>query len=105
MTTKPLLRKSVLRILLLIVYTMLGSWMFHCVEKTPITYKEMSANMLEKLHYKYQVAMNHSEFTAFVNDAYEAVKVGRKVEWTFLNTTSYVFTILTTIGKSYPKSL
>lgn len=59
----------------------------------------MSANMLDELRQKYNITMNHSDFIAFANDPYKAIKVGRKVEWTFLNTTSYVFTILTTIGK------
>lgn len=98
MTTKVLLKRSVWRTFLFVAYSMLGSWLFCYVERTPITYKEMSANMLKELKQRYNVAMDHSDFMAFANDAYEAVKVGRKVEWTFLNTTSYVFTILTTIG-------
>ena len=79
---------------------MFGSWLFHYVERTPISYSEMSANMLVELHRKYNVALNQYEFAEFAKDAYEAVKVGRKVEWTFLNSSSYVFTILTTIGKA-----
>lgn len=79
---------------------MFGSWLFHCVEKTPISYNEMSAKMLVELHRKYNVALNQHEFIEFAKGAYEAVKVGRKVEWSFLNSSSYVFTILTTIGKA-----
>ena len=99
MITKVLLKRSAWRTFLYTAYTMFGSLLFCYVEKTPTTYKEMSASMLDELKQKYNVAMNHSDFTAFANDAYEAVKVGRQVEWTFLNATSYVFTILTTIGK------
>lgn len=99
MTTRVLLKRSVWRTFLFAAYSMFGSWFFYYIERTPITYKEMSANMLDELKQKYNIAMNHSDFTAFANDAYKAIKVGRKVEWTFLNATSYVFTILTTIGK------
>ncbi|XP_078377576.1 two pore potassium channel protein sup-9-like isoform X2 [Oculina patagonica] len=98
MATKVLLKRSLWRTFLFAAYSMFGSWLFYYIERTPITYKEMSANMLDELKQKYNMSMNHSDFTAFANDAYKAVKVGRKVEWTFLNTTSYVFTILTTIG-------
>ncbi|XP_020603098.1 uncharacterized protein LOC110042100 [Orbicella faveolata] len=98
MATKALLGKSLWRTFLFAAYSMLGSWLFCYVERTPITYKEMSANMLDELRQKYNITMNHSDFIAFANDPYKAIKVGRKVEWTFLNTTSYVFTILTTIG-------
>lgn len=100
MATKTLLRNSLWRTFLLTAYSMLGSWLFCYVERTPITYKEMSANMLDELQQKYNIAMNHSDFTAFAYDAYKAINVGRKVEWTFLNTTSYVFTLLTTIGEA-----
>lgn len=79
---------------------MFGSWLFHYVERTPISYSEMSAKMLVELHRKYNVVLNQHEFAEFAKDAYEAVKVGGKVEWTFLNSSSYVFTILTTIGKA-----
>ena len=77
---------------------MFGSWLFHYVEKKPITYSEMSATMLDELHRKYNVTMNQSEFMKFAEDAYKAIKVGRKVDWSFLNATSYVFSIVTTIG-------
>ena len=99
METKALLKTSLWRTFLFVAYSMLGSWLFCYVEMTPITYKEMSANMLDELRQTYNITMNHSDFIAFANNAYKAIKVGRKVEWTFLNTTSYVFTILTTIGK------
>ncbi|XP_078377556.1 uncharacterized protein LOC144660710 [Oculina patagonica] len=98
MATRVLLKRSLWRTFLFAAYSMFGSWLFYYIERTPITYKEMSANMLDELKQKYNMSMNHSDFTAFANDAYKAIKVGRKVEWTFLNTTSYVFTILTTIG-------
>ena len=98
MPTKVLFVKT----LLLVAYCMFGSWLFHCVERTPITHSEMSSKMLEELHWKYNVSafMNHSEFTKFAEEAFEAVKVGRKVDWSFLNATSYVFSIITTIGKN-----
>ena len=54
--------------------------------------------MLRELRQKYP-ALNHSEFIVFVQNAYEAVRIGRKVELTFLNASFYVFTILTTIGE------
>ena len=54
--------------------------------------------MLGELRQKYP-ALNHSEFIVFVQNAYEAVRIGRKVEWTFLNASYHVFTILTTIGE------
>ncbi len=98
MAAKVLLKRSSWRMFLFAAYSMFGSWLFYHIERTPITYKEMYANMLDELKQKYNVTMNHSEFTAFANDAYKAIKVGRKVEWTFLNTTSYVFKVLTTIG-------
>ena len=94
MPTKTLLKRT----LLLVAYCMFGSWLFHYVEKTPITYSEMSANMLDELHRKYNVTMNQSEFMKFAEDAYKAIKVGKKVDWSFLNATSYVFSIVTTIG-------
>lgn len=100
MTTKALLRRSLWRTFLFAAYIMLGSWLFCYVERTPVTHKEMSSNMLDELRQKYNITMNHFDFITFANDAYEAIKVGRKVEWTFLNTTSYVFTILTTIGEA-----
>ena len=55
------------RTLLLVVYCMFGSWLFHYVERTPITYSEMSSKMLQELHWKYNVSafMNHSEFMTF----------------------------------------
>ena len=99
MATRALLKKSLWRTFLFTTYSMLGSWLFWYVERTPVNHKETSANMLDELRQKYNITMNHSDFTAFANDAYRAIKVGRKVEWTFLNTTSYVFTLLTTIGK------
>ena len=99
MARKMFLKRSLWRTFLLVAYSMFGSWLFYYIEQTPITYKEMSANMLDELKQKYNVSMNHSDFTGFANDAYNAIKVGRKVEWTFLNASSYVFTILTTIGK------
>ena len=99
MTIEALLRTSLWRTFLFAAYSMLGAWLFCYVERTPITYKEMSANMLDELRQKYNITMDHSDFIAFANDAYKAIKVGKKVEWTFLNATSYVFTILTTIGK------
>jgi len=40
----------------------------------------MSANMLDELRQKYNITINHSDFIAFANDAYKAIKVGRKVE-------------------------
>lgn len=98
--TKKLLVKGLWRMFIFLSYAMLGSWLFQYVEKTPKTYREMSVDMLDELHQTYP-ALNHSEFTAFVQNAYEAVRMGKKIEWTFLNTSSYVFTILTTIGKAY----
>ena len=100
MATKALLRTSLWRMFLLAAYSMLGSWLFSYVERTPVTYKEMSAIMLDELRQKYNITMNRFDFIRFANDAYKVIKVGRKVEWTFLNTTSYVFTILTTIGEA-----
>ena len=73
---------------------MFGSWLSHDVEKTPITYSEMSATMLDELHRKYNVTLSQYEFMEFAYAAYEAFKVGRKVDWTFLNASSYVFAIL-----------
>ena len=100
MATKALLRTSLWRTFLLAAYSMLGSWLFCYVERTPVTHKEMSAIMLDELRQKYNITMNQSDFITFANGVYKAIKVGRKVEWTFLNTTSYVFTLLTTIGEA-----
>ena len=92
------------RTFLFLSYLMLGAWLFSYVERTPVTYSEMSAKMLSKLHQKYNIAMSHSEFMAFANEAHEALKVGKKVDWTFLNATSYVFSALTTLGKTGMKT-
>ena len=54
--------------------------------------------MFRELRQKYP-ALNHSEFIVFVQNAYEAVRIGWKVEWIFLIASSYVFTLLTTIGE------
>lgn len=96
---KALVKKSLFRTFLFCAYSILGSLVFHYVERKPICHKEMSFKMLEELHRKYNVSLNQSEFTEFANDVFRAVKVGKKVDWTFLNASSYVFTILTTIGE------
>lgn len=98
MTTKTVLGRT----LLLTAYVMFGSWLFHLIEETPITYSEISAKMLDDLYQRCNISacLNRSEFMSFAEQAYEAVKIGRKVDWSFLNATSYVFSIVTTIGKN-----
>ena len=88
------------RTFLFLCYLMIGAWLFSYVERSPSTHREMSAKRLNELHQKYNIAMNHSEFMTFANEAYEAFKVGKKVDWTFLSASFYVFSALTTIGRS-----
>ena len=99
---KSILKRSVWRKTVLIAYTLFGAWLFQWVEKTSVPYCEMSAKLLKDLHQemsmKHNIAMSQSEFTEFAKDAYNAVKIGAKVDWTFLNATTFVFSALTTVG-------
>lgn len=77
--------------------------MFYVIERKPETNKEIYSRLARKLHEdftnQYHVSINESDFQCFMQKAFEAVKVGNKLDWGILAGLSFTMTSLTTIGK------
>ena len=98
----PLLGKALLRVLLFYAYGLFVAWIFTFIEKRDELSHSRMERMLSELknevHMKYN--MTDNEFNRFVRKATEAVVAGNEKDWNFLNSCGFVFSAITTIGKT-----
>lgn len=88
------------RAVFLIVYGFVGAAIFTLIEKREENYKTISNTMLEQLRKNFTKQQNFTdvEFEYFTIAAYNAVRVGLSVDWTFFRAVDFTYTAMTTIG-------
>ena len=98
----PLLGKALLRVVFFYAYGLLVAWIFTFIEKKDELahnrMERMLSEMKKEVHMKYN--MTDNEFNSFVRTVTAAVAAGNEKDWTFLNSCGFVFSAITTIGKS-----
>jgi len=98
----PLLGKALLRVVLFYAYGLFVAWIFTFIEKKDESAHNRMERMLSELkneaHIKYN--MTDNEFSSFVRRATAALAAGNEKDWNFLNSCGFVFSAITTIGKS-----
>ena len=89
-----------IRAIFLIIYGFLGAAIFTLLEKREESYRTTSDRMLEQLRKNLTQHQNMSdeEFQYFTMAAYDAVRVGLSVDWTFFRAVDFTYTAITTIG-------
>lgn len=98
----PLLGKALLRVVLFYAYGLFVAWFFTFIEKKD----ELAQNRMERMlsELKNEVHINYNmtdnEFNSFVRRITAAVAAGNEKDWNFLNSCGFVFSAITTIGKS-----
>lgn len=98
----PLLGKALLRVVLFYAYGLFVAWIFTFIEKKD----ELAQNRMERMlsELKNEVHINYNmtdnEFNSFVRRITAAVAAGNEKDWNFLNSCGFVFSAITTIGKS-----
>lgn len=90
----------VIRAIFLIVYGFLGAAIFTLLEKRKESNKTTSNRMLEQLRKNFSIHQNISdeEFKFFAKAAYNAIRVGLSVDWTYFRAVDFTYTAVTTIG-------
>lgn len=98
----PLLGKALLRVVLFYAYGSFVAWIFTFIEKKDefanIRMERMLSALKKEVQFKYN--MTDNEFNSFVRRTTAAVAAGNEKDWTFLNSCGFVFSAITTIGKS-----
>ena len=98
----PLLGKALLRVVFFYAYGLLVAWIFTFIEKKDELahnrMERMLSEMKKEVHMKYN--MTDNEFNSFVRTVTAVVAAGNEKDWTFLNSCGFVFSAITTIGKS-----
>lgn len=98
----PLLGKALLRVVLFYAYGLLVAWLFTFIEKR----EELAHNKMERMlsQLKNEVYMKYNmtdkEFNSFVRKAAAALAAGNEKDWNFVNSCGFVFSAITTIGKT-----
>ena len=104
---KELVKKSLWRLILSYIYAFLGGCVFYFIERKPETNKEAYSRLSRELHQdftnQFNISINESDFTRFMQRAFEAVTIGNKADWSIISGLSFTMTSLTTIGKWYRK--
>lgn len=95
--------KSFFRLIFSYVYAFVGGCIFYVIERKPETNKEIYSRLSRKLHRdftnQFNISINESDFKCFMQEAFEVVSVGNKMDWSILSGLSFTMTSLTTIGK------
>lgn len=88
------------RMVLLIIYGFAGSGIFTLTEKREESYKTTSKRMLQLLKKNFTKLNNMSdeEFEFFAKAAYEAIRVGIRLDWTYFRAVDFTYSAVTTIG-------
>ena len=98
----PLLGKALLRVVLFYAYGLLVAWIFTFIEeKEELAHHKMERMLSElkkEVHIKYN--MTDKEFNSFVRRATAAMAAGNQKDWNFVNSCGFVFSAITTIGKT-----
>ena len=103
----PLLRKTLLRVMLFNVYGAFVAWIFTLIEKREESSYQRMKRMLTELRMEMDLKYNmtNNDFERFITRASAAVEEGEELDWTFLNSCGFVFAAFTTIGKECNCSL
>lgn len=98
----PLLGKALLRVVLFYAYGLFVAWFFTFIEKKDELAQNRMERMLSELKSEVHISYNmtDNEFNSFVRRITAAVAAGSEKDWNFLNSCGFVFSAITTIGKS-----
>ena len=98
----PLLGKALLRVVLFYAYGLFVAWIFTFIEeKEELAHNKMERMLSElkkEVHMRYN--MTDKEFNSFVRRASAAMAAGNQKDWNFVNSCGFVFSAITTIGKT-----
>ena len=97
-----LLKKTLLRAGLVIIYGGLGALLFMKVEQKSVTNVAAAEGLLQSLRTDIQATntnWSEQQFHNFAKRAFEAIRLGEKLDWTFINSCSFIISTLTTVGK------
>ena len=88
------------RTALLLVYGFAGAGIFTLLERQEESHKATSKRMLQGLKNNFTKYHNMSdeEFEIFAMAAFNAVRIGQSLDWTYFRAVDFTYSAVTTIG-------